>query len=179
MLPGLTFVLLYAWPLLEAHFTHDHTEHHLLDRPSDRPVRSAIGVGVLTFYLVLTAAGGQDIISQKLGLDIEVVRNSLRVLLFVLPLLVALLVWRFCRDLRASGVHTQREAETEPPIAPYEAPVGPDASDQPPDVPRSVLAPAPHPEPPAARRPSRSKQTLFALVATIAAIYAWLRGRRR
>ena len=31
-------------------FTHDHAEHHLLDRPRDRPVRTAIGVGVLTFY---------------------------------------------------------------------------------------------------------------------------------
>ena len=33
VLPGLTFALLYAWPFLEARRTHDHDEHHLLDRP--------------------------------------------------------------------------------------------------------------------------------------------------
>ena len=34
-------------------------EHHLLDRPRDRPVRTAIGTGVLTFYIVLFVAGGR------------------------------------------------------------------------------------------------------------------------
>ena len=50
LLPGITFVLLYLWPFLERRFTHDTDEHHLLDRPSDRPMRTAIGVGVLTFF---------------------------------------------------------------------------------------------------------------------------------
>ena len=45
LLAGVTFVLLYAWPFLEARFTGDHAEHHLLDRPRDRPVRTALGVG--------------------------------------------------------------------------------------------------------------------------------------
>ncbi len=89
VLPGITFALLYAWPFLEARFTHDHAEHHLLDRPSDRPVRTAIGAGVLTFFVVLTAAGGQDIIAAKLQVDIVPVTDTLRVLVFVLPLLVA------------------------------------------------------------------------------------------
>ena len=50
LLPGITFRLLYAWPFLEARFTRDHAEHHLLDRPRDRPVRTATrrrGAGVL------------------------------------------------------------------------------------------------------------------------------------
>ena len=47
LLPTLTFAALYAWPFLEARVTHDHDEHHLLDRPSDRPVRTAIGVLVV------------------------------------------------------------------------------------------------------------------------------------
>src|SRR5262249_29921489 len=63
LLPGLTFMLLYAWPWIEARVTHDHAEHHLLDRPRDRPVRTAIGVGVLAFYVVLLIAGGQDLLA--------------------------------------------------------------------------------------------------------------------
>ncbi len=39
--PGITFMLLYVWPWIEARFTKDHEEHHLLDRPRDRPVRTA------------------------------------------------------------------------------------------------------------------------------------------
>jgi ubiquinol-cytochrome c reductase cytochrome b subunit len=101
-LPALTFVLLYAWPFLEQRFTHDHEEHHLLDRPRDRPVRSAIGVGVLSFYVVLLVAGGQDLIAQWLGVSIISVTRTLQVLVFAVPLLAALFTWKVCRDLRAA-----------------------------------------------------------------------------
>ena len=66
VLPGITFGLLYLWPFIEARVTHDRDSHHLLDRPRDRPVRTAIGTGVLAFYIVLFVAGSQDIIAQKL-----------------------------------------------------------------------------------------------------------------
>ena len=56
VLPGVTFALLYAWPFIEARVTGDRLEHHLLDSPRERPVRTAIGVGVLTFYIVLVVA---------------------------------------------------------------------------------------------------------------------------
>ena len=45
------------WPFLEARVTGDHAEHHLLDRPRERPVRTALGVATLVFYAVLTLAG--------------------------------------------------------------------------------------------------------------------------
>jgi ubiquinol-cytochrome c reductase cytochrome b subunit len=124
-LPGVTFVLLYLWPFIEARVTRDHAEHHLLDHPSDRPVRTAIGVGVLTFYVVLTAAGGQDVIAQKTGADIATVTYTLRTLVLVLPILAALITWKFCHDVRASGRLAEEEARTEPPIAPYEVPSSP------------------------------------------------------
>src|SRR5690606_25037478 len=38
LLAGITFGLLYAWPFLEARVTGDHDEHHVLDRPRQRPV---------------------------------------------------------------------------------------------------------------------------------------------
>jgi ubiquinol-cytochrome c reductase cytochrome b subunit len=127
-LPGVTFALLYAWPFLEARVTHDHAEHHLLDRPSDRPIRSAIGVGALTFFVVLTAAGGQDIIAQKLQTDIAPVTFTLRVLTLVLPFVVGLFTWKVCHDIRASGHIAESQARTEAPIGPYEDP--PEEPDQ-------------------------------------------------
>ena len=43
LLPGITFLLLYAWPFLEARFTKDLEPHHLLDRARDHPARTAVG----------------------------------------------------------------------------------------------------------------------------------------
>ena len=103
VLPGLTFALLYAWPFLEARVTGDHDEHQLLDRPRDRPLRTAIGAGVLVFYAVLTLAGGQDLIAQRLGVTIASVTEALRIALLVLPLAVGYLTWRICRDLRSEA----------------------------------------------------------------------------
>jgi ubiquinol-cytochrome c reductase cytochrome b subunit len=101
VLPGITFALLYAWPFLERRFTGERDEHHVLDRPRDRPVRTAIGVGVVTFYGVLLLAGGDDIIAEKLDVAIVPVVWTFRVLLFALPLLAAALAWKLCRDLAA------------------------------------------------------------------------------
>ena len=102
LLPGVTFGLLYLWPFMEARVTGDRAEHHLLDRPRDRPARTAIGTGVLTFYVVLTVAGAQDIIAQKLGVSIPPVTWTLRVLLIALPLATAALASKVCHDLQAS-----------------------------------------------------------------------------
>jgi ubiquinol-cytochrome c reductase cytochrome b subunit len=125
-LPSAVFVALYAWPFLEARVTHDRAAHHLLDHPSDRPVRTAIGVGALTFFVVLTIAGGQDIVAQQLGVGIAVVANSLRVLTLALPFVTGLVTWKICREIRASGRLRREEQLTEPPVAPYETP--PDTS---------------------------------------------------
>jgi ubiquinol-cytochrome c reductase cytochrome b subunit len=107
VLPGITFGLLYMWPFLEARFTGDHLEHHLLDSPRERPVRTAIGVGVLSFYIILVVAGAQDIVAQKLGVGIPTVTNTLRVLLFVLPALLAYFTWRTCHDLEKKGAREE------------------------------------------------------------------------
>jgi len=121
VLPGVTFAALYAWPFIEARVTGDHEEHHLLDRPSDNPVRSAIGAGALTFYGVLMLAGGQDIIAQQLGADIEPVTYVLRALTFGLPFVVGAVTWRICREIRAGGRPRREEEElTEAPVADYE-----------------------------------------------------------
>jgi len=102
LLPGVLFGLLYAWPFLEQRVTGDRAEHHLLDRPRDRPVRSGIGVAGITFFGVLLLAGGQDVVSAHFGLSITFVTRTLQVLVFVLPVAAGLLTWKWCRDLRAA-----------------------------------------------------------------------------
>ncbi|MDQ3679938.1 MAG: cytochrome bc complex cytochrome b subunit [Actinomycetota bacterium] len=112
LMPGITFALLYLWPFIEARFTRDYAEHHLLDRPRYRPLRTAIGTGVLTFYVVLTLAGAQDVFSQQMDLSITAVVKGLQVLLVALPLGVALITYKICKDLAGAEhlVHEQEEA---------------------------------------------------------------------
>ncbi len=123
LLPALTFLALYLWPFLEARVTHDRAEHHLLDRPSERPVRTALGVGVLTSYVVLLIAGAQDIWADRFSLSIESVIWTFRVLVVVVPVLTGLLAWKLCRDLQRARHAAHAEAESEPPVAPNELPV--------------------------------------------------------
>jgi hypothetical protein len=109
--------------------TRDRVEHNLLDRPRDRPVRSAIGVGVLTFYVLLFGAGAQDIWAQHLGVAVTSVRDTFRVLLFVVPIATALFTWKLCRDLAASFPIEEYRTGGEPPIGPNEPEEGEDESE--------------------------------------------------
>ncbi len=145
VLPGLTFVLLYAWPWIEARFVpEDRTrDHNLLDRPRDRPVRTAIGVGVLAFYVVLTVAGGQDIFAQHLHVAIGPVTWTLRIALLVVPLLAAALTFRVCHDL----------AREDPPAIEAEEPVDGAPTDDPSPLDPNHQANAPTPTTSAASPP--------------------------
>jgi ubiquinol-cytochrome c reductase cytochrome b subunit len=101
LMAGVIFGVLYAWPFLEARFTHDHEEHHVLDRPRDRPVRTAIGVAALAFFMVLFVAGGNDVIASRFDVSVNVITYVLRVAVFVLPVASGLLTHRLCKELRA------------------------------------------------------------------------------
>ena len=98
-LPGITFGLLYLWPFIERRVTGDRAEHQLLDRPRNRPVRTALGVATLAFYVVLFVAGSQDILAQKLGTSIPTVTNVLRILSLALPVVTGGAAWKLCHDL--------------------------------------------------------------------------------
>lgn len=100
LLPGITFGLLYAWPWLEARITKDHREHHVLDRPRDRPWRTALGVATLTFYTILGFAGADDVLAVALGVSLNAILNAYRVLLIVVPPVAGFIAFRLCRELQ-------------------------------------------------------------------------------
>jgi ubiquinol-cytochrome c reductase cytochrome b subunit len=107
LLAGLTFTLLYAWPFLEARVTGDHAEHHLAERPRQRPVRTALGVATLTFYTICFLGAASDVVAQSFGLSVNAVLWSFRVLALALPPLTGWAAYRLCRELSArDGVPT-------------------------------------------------------------------------
>ena len=100
LLPGITFVLLYAWPWIEARVTKDHREHHVLDRPRDRPMRTALGVTTLTFYTILGVAASNDVLALALGVSLNAILIALRVLLIVVPPIAGYAAYRLCKELQ-------------------------------------------------------------------------------
>jgi ubiquinol-cytochrome c reductase cytochrome b subunit len=103
VVPGIAFTIMYLWPWIEARFTGDRREHHVLDRPRDRPVRTGIGVAALTFFTVLGFAGSDDVLAVAFGLSINALVWVFRVAVFVVPIITGLLAWRICIELQRFG----------------------------------------------------------------------------
>lgn len=123
LLPGVTFTLLYLWPWIEARVTGDRREHHVLDRPRDRPVRTALGTATLSFYTVLGFAGSNDVLAIAFDLSLNAVLVAFRVLLFTVPPVVGVVTYRVCKELqrRDGPVEPAASGSSEPGLGP-EAP---------------------------------------------------------
>jgi ubiquinol-cytochrome c reductase cytochrome b subunit len=106
--PGLFVGLLYSVPFLDRRFAGDDAEHHVLDRPRDRPVRTAVGMGVLTLLGLLLLGGSQDLLAEWLDARVGHVTGVLQVVVVTVPVLVGLLTWRVCKDLRAGDERARR-----------------------------------------------------------------------
>jgi ubiquinol-cytochrome c reductase cytochrome b subunit len=144
LLPAIVFGSLFVWPFVDRRFTRDRAEHHILDRPRDRPGRTALGATALTFMTVLTVAGGQDLVSQWTGVDVTAVVWTLRALVLVLPLVVGAITWRVCADLRRDAPIPRVDHEGEPVD---ERPANPPAPDDGADASTRTAAARGHPVP--------------------------------
>ncbi|MEV7387416.1 cytochrome b N-terminal domain-containing protein [Streptomyces sp. NPDC091215] len=80
------FLAMGAYPFIESWVTGDDREQHLLDRPRNRPVRTALGVAWISFYLVSLIGAANDIIATRFHVSVESVTWAVRVGLFVAPL---------------------------------------------------------------------------------------------
>jgi len=100
VLPGILFTLMGLYPWLESFFTKDRASHNLLDRPRDRPVRTAIGAASISFYVLLMIAGGNDVIASIFSLSIQTITYSLRVAVFIVPPIVYVVTRRICLGLQ-------------------------------------------------------------------------------
>ncbi|MCW2497410.1 ubiquinol-cytochrome c reductase cytochrome b subunit, partial [Jatrophihabitans sp.] len=100
VLPGILVNLAGAYPFLEAKLTKDKAKHHLLQRPRDVPVRTALGAMAITFYLVLFLSGGNDLIAKAFSISLNAMTWGGRIALLVLPPIAYALVYRVCLGLQ-------------------------------------------------------------------------------
>ena len=108
VIPGIGFTVMALWPFIEQRFTKDRDAHHLLDRPRDRPVRTAVGMGGILYVMLLTLAGGNDVLALTFNVPIEAMVWFLRVALFVVPVLGGLITYRVCAELQSTDAHPLR-----------------------------------------------------------------------
>jgi len=107
VVPTVLFGGFALWPFIEARLSGDHREHHILQWPWQAPVRLAIGSAVLTLFVMLTIAGGNDVLAVFLHVGVEELTQTLRILAFVAPLVVAAIAYRLAIERR------RRDAEDE------------------------------------------------------------------
>jgi ubiquinol-cytochrome c reductase cytochrome b subunit len=107
--------VVFAYPFFEAWVTGDKREHHILDRPRNAPVRTAIGAAGVTFYAVMWAAASSDIIATHFKVTMEGVINTLQILLILGPIFafiiakrIALALQKKDRDIVLHGYETGR-----------------------------------------------------------------------
>lgn len=99
------FAVLYVWPFAEARLTGDYDEHHLLDRPRDRPLRTSLGVGGLAFIGVLWLAGSHDLQALLIRVPVDEVTSFYRWALLLVPPTAGITAFSICRSL----VRSERE----------------------------------------------------------------------
>ncbi len=100
VLPGLMFTILLMLPFLEQWITGDKREHHILERPRNAPNRTATMVALMTFYGLLWAAGGNDIIAVMFHLNLNYITYFMRVAVFLGPVLAFWITRRWCISLQ-------------------------------------------------------------------------------
>ena len=108
--PLVVFGFLYVWPWIERKVTGDYAYHNFLERPRDNPMRTAIGVGMASWVLLVFIAGSSDRAYVWLNVGYTSQIEVYRVLVFVLPLVAAAIAFRVCEELVA-GERVEEDAQ--------------------------------------------------------------------
>jgi ubiquinol-cytochrome c reductase cytochrome b subunit len=103
LIPGILFGVMYSWPIIDAKIYKDHVAHNLLDRPRDKPFRTAVGCAALAFFSVLTMASGSDVLGNDWHISYELIIEMLQILVFVAPLVAFIVAYRACIHLQRTG----------------------------------------------------------------------------
>jgi ubiquinol-cytochrome c reductase cytochrome b subunit len=113
VLPGILTMLPIFYPFIEQRFTKDKRSHHLLQRPRDNPMRTALGCMAIGFYVVLLISGGNDVIADKFFISLNAMTWAGRIGLLIVPPLAFYVAYRIClglqqhdREVLVHGVET-------------------------------------------------------------------------
>ena len=101
--PGLIFTICFAWPMIERRYTGDNELHNLLDRPRDRPKRTAAGVAMFALLFTLFAASSTDVLANFFKVSLNATLWFFRIAVIVVPIIAGLVAYQLCKEMQ--GVH--------------------------------------------------------------------------
>ncbi|HET9692554.1 MAG TPA: ubiquinol-cytochrome c reductase cytochrome b subunit [Acidimicrobiales bacterium] len=105
LIPGLLFTVMYAWPAIDKRIYRDDAYHNLLDRPRDKPFRTAVGVAAITFFTICTLASATDLLGNDTHIAFERLIEILQIGVFVAPVLAGAIAYKACVALQRTGNH--------------------------------------------------------------------------
>jgi ubiquinol-cytochrome c reductase cytochrome b subunit len=111
--PLVVFGFLYFWPWLERKLTGDYAFHNVLERPRDNPMRTAVGVWMISWVFLVFVAGSSDRVDVLLDIPYTSQIWVYRVFIWVGPTIFALLAYRICKELQASERTSREQHEAE------------------------------------------------------------------
>jgi ubiquinol-cytochrome c reductase cytochrome b subunit len=109
--PGLIFNILIVWPFIESVWTKDTQYHNLLDRPRDRPKRTAAGAAMLTLLFAVFFASSTDVMANFFQLPLMDVLWFFRFFVPLSPIVAYFLTYKICNEMRAAeGIGKRKRA---------------------------------------------------------------------
>jgi ubiquinol-cytochrome c reductase cytochrome b subunit len=115
LFPLVVMISLLFWPAAERRLTGDRALHNVLDRPRDAPLRTALGTGFLSWVVLVFFAGSSDRLFVWLGLSYEAQIWFWRFGVWIIPLVLGFVTYRWCRALqgfeRVEAIREQAESE--------------------------------------------------------------------
>jgi ubiquinol-cytochrome c reductase cytochrome b subunit len=131
IVPGIIFMIVQLWPMIERKYTKDDEMHNLLDLPRNRPKRTAFGAAFFGLVAILFVASSTDVIANFLHVSLEATLWSMRFLTFIVPVVVYFFTYKICIELQhaqGSGKRKRANVVHRTPAGEYyteEAPVRP------------------------------------------------------
>jgi ubiquinol-cytochrome c reductase cytochrome b subunit len=101
--PGLIFTICFLWPAIERRWTGDNELHNLLDRPRNRPKRTAAGAAMIALLFTLFAASSTDVMANYFHISLNAVLWFFRIAVIVIPIISGLVAYQLCIEMQ--GVH--------------------------------------------------------------------------
>ena len=100
ILPGLVFAVVQLWPQIERRYTKDDEMHNLLDRPRDRPKRTAAGAAIFAFVTMLFVASATDVLANFFHVSLEATLWTMRFTVFLIPVIVFFLTLKITQEFQ-------------------------------------------------------------------------------
>lgn len=102
VLPCALFAALAAYPLIDRRIAPVHGDVHVLQHPTDVPLRAGLVVGLASLLIVLTLGGMSDLVARALEIPVERVIVFFRAAVFVVPVAAGAATVRLYRSRSAA-----------------------------------------------------------------------------